>query len=64
MKRNPDDGRYLYLFQCSLFVCIAGNFNSPSLLALLFIFASFTGLGFLDDYLKVLKKNTAGVPEK
>ena len=36
----------------------------PFLLALLFTFVSFTGLGFLDDYLKVLKKNTAGVPGK
>lgn len=44
------------------FVC--GNFLSLPLLATLFVMLSFFGLGFLDDYLKVLKKNTDGVSAK
>ncbi|GAB4013108.1 MAG: phospho-N-acetylmuramoyl-pentapeptide-transferase [Bdellovibrio sp.] len=41
-----------------------GNFFSYPLLASLFVFVSFFCLGFLDDYLKVLKKNTKGISAK
>ena len=63
-RGTPTMGGIFIYFSVLFSVCVAGNFNSPSLLALLFTFVSFTGLGFLDDYLKVLKKNTAGVPGK
>ena len=45
-----------------LLVC--GNFNSYPVLMCLFVFISYFCLGFLDDYLKVLKKDTKGVSGK
>ncbi len=42
----------------------AGNFFSIPLLLTLFVMASFFVLGYLDDYFKVLKKNTDGVSAK
>jgi phospho-N-acetylmuramoyl-pentapeptide-transferase len=63
-RGTPTMGGIFIYFSVLFAVCISGNFNSPSLLALLFVFASYTGLGFLDDYLKVLKKNTVGIPGK
>ena len=47
-------GIFIY-FYVLFSVFISGNF-SPAILAFLFVFMSFTGLGFLDDYLKVLKR--------
>jgi phospho-N-acetylmuramoyl-pentapeptide-transferase len=43
----------------SMIVC--GNFTSTSLNATLAVFASYFVLGFLDDYYKILKKNSDGV---
>ena len=40
---------------------ICGNFANVSTISFLFILFSYFVLGFADDYLKVLKKNTAGV---
>lgn len=40
---------------------LAGNFFSFPFLGGLFIFISFFILGFIDDYLKILKKNSKGV---
>ncbi len=43
---------------------LTGNFYSKPLLFSLFIMLSYFGLGWLDDYLKVIKKNTDGVSAK
>lgn len=43
---------------------ICGNFLSLPLLATLFVMMSYFALGFLDDYFKVLRKNTDGVSAK
>ncbi len=47
----------------SIFVALlfCGNFLSPPFLITLLVAISFFCLGFLDDYLKVVKKNTDGV---
>ena len=41
-----------------------GNFTSAPLLAALFVLVSYFLLGGLDDYLKIIKKNTKGVSAK
>lgn len=41
-----------------------GNFTSLPVLATLFILLSYALLGFYDDYLKILKKNTKGISPK
>ncbi|MCB9060455.1 MAG: phospho-N-acetylmuramoyl-pentapeptide-transferase [Halobacteriovoraceae bacterium] len=46
----------------SIFLC--GNFLSAPFLATLFVLFSYFVLGFIDDYTKVLKKNTKGVSAK
>lgn len=43
---------------------ISGNFNSYPLLITLFVLVSYFGLGFMDDYLKIGKKNTKGISAK
>ena len=45
-------------------LAFAGNFFSVPLLLTLLVMASFFVLGYLDDYFKVLKKNTDGVSAK
>ena len=45
-------------------ILIGGNFYSAPLLACLFVMLSLTVLGYLDDYLKVLRKNSDGVSAK
>ena len=45
-------------------ILLCGNFYSLPLLTTLFVMLSYFGLGFLDDYLKVLKKNSDGVSAK
>lgn len=45
-------------------LAVCGNFNSYPLIASLLVMLSYFTLGFLDDYLKVLKKNTKGVSAK
>lgn len=41
-----------------------GNFDSKPLMATLFVMLSYFGLGFIDDYAKIAKKNTKGVSAK
>ena len=45
-------------------VLLLGNFKSTPFLATLFVTASYFLLGWLDDYLKVIKKNSDGVSAK
>ena len=50
----------------SIFIAMAicGNYFSFPLIVALGIFAAFSVLGFLDDYLKMLKQNTVGISAK
>jgi phospho-N-acetylmuramoyl-pentapeptide-transferase len=43
---------------------ITGNFNSLPLVVCISVMLSFFALGWLDDYLKIIKKNTNGVSAK
>lgn len=43
---------------------VAGNFNSITLVTSILVMISFFLLGWLDDYLKIIKKNTDGVSAK
>ncbi len=45
-------------------VAIAGNFNAYPLLAVLGVMVSYFLLGWWDDYLKIIKKNSKGVSAK
>ena len=63
-RGTPTMGGIFIFFSILLSLTICGNLLSPSVLAFLAILISFTCLGFLDDYLKVLKKDTAGISGK
>ena len=55
----------LFIIGSMLFVLlICGNFRSIPFLTTLFVTTSYFILGFMDDYLKVLKKNTDGISAK
>lgn len=45
-------------------VLFGGNFNSPPFLLCIFVMVSYFILGWLDDYLKIIKKNSDGVSAK
>lgn len=61
---TPTMGGVFIIGSVVLSIFLSGNFFSPSLLASLFIMLSFFALGFLDDYLKVIRKNSDGVSAK
>lgn len=61
---TPTMGGLFILIAILISILICGNFFSPPLLAVLFVTFSYFCLGFLDDYLKVLKKNSDGVSAK
>jgi len=58
---TPTMGGIFILGSILVSVLLTGNFLSYPLLASLFVMLSYFILGFLDDYLKVLKKNSDGV---
>ena len=61
---TPTMGGVVILGSISLRMAICGNFTSAPLLVTLFIMVSYFILGFMDDYYKVLKKNSDGVSAK
>jgi len=61
---TPTMGGIFIIFAVLISIAVGGNFFSAPLLACLAVMISLTGLGFADDYLKVLKKNTDGVSAK
>lgn len=61
---TPTMGGVFILGSVFASLCLAGNFISIPFLLTLFVALSYFLLGFLDDYLKVLKKNTKGVSAK
>ncbi len=60
-KGTPTFGGVFILGSAFIACAICGNFVSIPFLLALFVTISFFFLGGLDDYLKVLKKNTKGV---
>lgn len=61
---TPTMGGVFIIGSIFLGTLVAGNFNSLPLIAALLVTLSFFVLGLLDDYFKVLKKNTDGVSAK
>ncbi len=60
-KGTPTFGGVFIIGSAFIACLICGNFHSPPFLLVLFVTLSYFFLGGLDDYLKVLKKNTKGV---
>lgn len=60
-KGTPTFGGVFILGSAVLSCALCGNFYSFPFIIVLFVTISFFFLGGLDDYLKVLKKNTKGV---
>jgi phospho-N-acetylmuramoyl-pentapeptide-transferase len=60
-RGTPTFGGVFILGSAFIGCLICGNFNSIPFLLALFVTLSYFILGGLDDYLKVLKKNTKGV---
>jgi phospho-N-acetylmuramoyl-pentapeptide-transferase len=58
---TPTMGGVFIILSILVTTLLCGNFLSYPLLATLFVMISFFALGFLDDYYKVLRKNTDGV---
>ncbi len=63
-KGTPTFGGVFILGSAVIACAICGNFVSFPFLITLFVTISFFFLGGLDDYLKILKKNTKGVNAK
>lgn len=61
---TPTMGGVFIVGTIVLTLLFTGNFNSIPLVITLGVMVSYFALGFLDDYLKVLKKNTKGVSAK
>lgn len=61
---TPTMGGVFILGSILISVSLLGNFASLPLLITLFVMISLFSLGFLDDYFKVLKKDTKGVSAK
>ena len=60
-KGTPTMGGVFLIGAILLSVLICGNLQNISTIGFVFILVSYFALGFVDDYLKVLKKNTDGV---
>jgi len=60
-KGTPTFGGVFILGSAVLSCALCGNFHSFPFIIVLFVTISYFFLGGLDDYLKVLKKNTKGV---
>ena len=61
---TPTMGGVFIVISMTFALLFSGNFFSKPILVCLFVFLSYFLLGFLDDYTKVLKKNSAGVSAK
>jgi len=62
-KNTPTMGGLLIFLSVTVSVLLWAQFNVWTLTAL-FVYASLTGLGFIDDYLKVSKRSSKGFPSK
>jgi len=61
---TPTMGGCFILGSVFITLAVCGNFFSRPILMTIIVMVSYFWLGFLDDYLKVLKKNTKGVSAK
>ncbi len=61
---TPTMGGVFIIGSASLAILFCGNFYSKPVLITLFVMISYFFLGGIDDYLKVLKKNSKGVSAK
>ena len=61
---TPTMGGIFIVGSIILTLFLVGNFASPPLLGVLGVMASYFVLGFLDDYLKVMKNNSKGISVK
>lgn len=62
-KNTPTMGGLLIFVSVSVSVLLWAKFN-VWILTSLFVYTSLTALGFLDDYLKVTKRNSKGFPSR
>ncbi len=63
-KGTPTLGGVFIIGSVLISMLITGNFNSYPVLIALFVMISYFFLGFRDDYLKVVRKNSDGVSAK
>lgn len=61
---TPTFGGVFLLGSTFVTLLLTGNFSSSPFLITIFVIFSYFLLGFLDDYLKIIKKNTKGVSAK
>jgi phospho-N-acetylmuramoyl-pentapeptide-transferase len=61
---TPTMGGVVIIGSISIVLGVCGNFLSAHILVAISVMISFFLLGFLDDYLKVIKKNSDGVSAK
>lgn len=61
-KGTPTMGGILITLSVIIATLLCGRLNNPKVLFLLGTLVTLTALGFLDDYLKIKLKNSAGVP--
>ncbi len=61
---TPTLGGIFIIGSVLLSIGITGNFSSPPLLVCIGVMLSYFFLGWLDDYLKIIKKNSDGVSAK
>lgn len=61
---TPSMGGFLILFSLLASLLLWGDLSNPLLLCVMFITFSFGFIGFLDDYLKIKKKKSAGLAGK
>lgn len=60
-RGTPTMGGLLILAGIFISVLLWGDLSSRYVLVMLFVLGAFGGIGFLDDYLKVVKKNSKGL---
>lgn len=60
-RGTPTAGGLFILGSVLITTLLCGNFASESLIAVLLLMVSYAALGFWDDYLKVIKKDSKGV---
>lgn len=63
-RGTPTMGGVFIITAITATLAICGNFNSYPVVASMLVMLSYFALGFIDDYLKVLKKNTKGISAK